>query len=138
MVQPDQGIANAALLRPLPRLITDRQQVPACTYEDSTALGGILHEYATRVGQGDVACRHVAARGYTRIDWQATGIAREVFWRDLSELCCLMSNYGIPAGKELPCLLRRAGAGQDLDLLQEILLELRDDYAGAQDELARR
>jgi hypothetical protein len=43
--QPHQGIANARPLRPLPRPISDPEQIIHLDIRRRQRLGGILHEY---------------------------------------------------------------------------------------------
>jgi hypothetical protein len=43
--RPNQGIANARPLHPLPEPITDPQKIDRLNIRRHTRLGGILHEY---------------------------------------------------------------------------------------------
>lgn len=56
---------------------------------------------------GDVAGDALA--DYVHADWPASGVAPEVFWRDILELCCMLSNYGLLHQREID-LLSAAGA----------------------------
>jgi hypothetical protein len=77
---------------------------------------------------GDVAGEALA--DYVHADWPASGIAPEVFWRDILELSCMLSNFGLLHRREVD-LLSAAGAKHDLDVVEPILTELHADYTSA-------
>ena len=77
---------------------------------------------------GDVAGEAIGA--YADADWRASGVALEVFWRDVLGWCVAASNYGLLHRREQD-LLRRAGVGRDLDPVEMILTDLVSDYTAA-------
>ncbi len=71
-----------------------------------------------------------AIGAYAHADWRASGVALEVFWRDVLGWCVAAANYGLLHRREQD-LLRRAGVGRDLDLVETILTDLVSDYTAA-------
>jgi hypothetical protein len=67
---------------------------------------------------------------YAGTDWRATGITPKVYWWDLLEICCALSDYGLLHKREA-VVLERAGAARDADLVEEVLAELHADYVEA-------
>ena len=71
-----------------------------------------------------------AVVAYVDLDWRAAGLAPAVFWADFLEIVTLLTNYGVANGAEGEVFLR-AGAGSDLDVLDEIAAGLQADYTAA-------
>ena len=65
---------------------------------------------------------------YARADWRATGIDPEVFWRDLLEWSIHADDYGLLNRIEGD-ILRHAGVGRELDLVETVLTDLTTEYA---------
>jgi hypothetical protein len=75
---------------------------------------------------GDVAGDAIGT--YARVDWRATGIDPEVFWRDLLEWSIHADDYGLLNRVEVD-ILRHAGVGRELDLVETVLTDLTAEYA---------
>jgi hypothetical protein len=67
---------------------------------------------------------------YARLDWRASGLPAETYWRDLLQILCLLSNYAMVPSPE-SALLRIAGVQQDIALAEAVAVELTADYQQA-------
>ncbi len=79
-------------------------------------------------GLGEVAQQEIVT--YAGSDWRTSGIAADVFWRDLLRWCISGSNYGLLNGVETE-VLEGAQVHRDRELVDAILLELIADYTAA-------
>lgn len=67
---------------------------------------------------------------YARTGWRFTGVAPEVYWRDLLGWCALASNYGLLHRIEVD-VFRWAKVGPDLDVVDATLADLAGEFATA-------
>jgi hypothetical protein len=79
-------------------------------------------------GLGEAAHEQIVS--YASTDWRSSGIAAEVFWRDLLMWCISGDDYGLVLDVEAE-VLQSAQIGQDRDLIDKILVELSDQYTAA-------
>ncbi len=77
---------------------------------------------------GEVANEAVA--GYAAMDWPATGTSADVHWSDLLQWSVMAGNYGLLHRSETK-ILRSAGVGRDLDLVDAVLADLAAEYRAA-------